>query len=59
MLVVRKPRVDADIDEQALYIARDSVPSALRFLEAVEVAIERIGESPYGGAVAERLSARH
>jgi toxin ParE1/3/4 len=31
-----------DLDEQALYIARDSVDTALRFLDAAEGAFERL-----------------
>ena len=40
-LLVR-PLAEDDLDEQALYIARDNVDAALRFLEAAEAAFERL-----------------
>lgn len=44
-LLVR-PLAKSDLDEQAKYIADDSLDAALRFLDAAESAFERLRESP-------------
>lgn len=41
--VVVRPLAKEDIDEQSRHIAGDSVPAALRFVDAAEAAIERLG----------------
>jgi toxin ParE1/3/4 len=40
--VVVRPLAKEDLDEQARYIARDSVAAALRFLDAAESAFDRL-----------------
>jgi len=40
------PAADADIDEAAQYIARDSVPAALRFYDAVDQSLREIALHP-------------
>src|SRR5258708_17183506 len=59
MRAVRRNRVMQDVDEQALYIARDNVPAALRFLEAVETAVDRICDLPLAGTVCDLEDDRH
>lgn len=44
--VVIHPRADEDLDEQARYIARSSLRSALRFYDAAEVSIQRLADNP-------------
>jgi toxin ParE1/3/4 len=44
-LVVR-PLAKSDLDEQSLYIAKDSVNIALRFLDAAEAAFDRLRSFP-------------
>jgi toxin ParE1/3/4 len=59
MRVLRWDRADEDINEQACYIARDSVQAALRFLQAVDQAIDHIGDMPFVGALYEHLNSRY
>jgi toxin ParE1/3/4 len=40
--VVVRPLAKDDLDEQALYIAQDSIAAALRFLDAAESAFDRL-----------------
>jgi toxin ParE1/3/4 len=40
--VVVRPLAKEDLDEQALYIAKDNVAAALRFLDAAESAFSRL-----------------
>jgi toxin ParE1/3/4 len=40
------PAADADMDEIALYIARDNLGAALRFYDAVEKTFRELGEHP-------------
>ena len=44
--VVVRPLAQSDLDEQALYIAKDSVNAALRFLDAAEAAFDRLCSFP-------------
>jgi toxin ParE1/3/4 len=44
--IVVRPRADFDLDEQAEYIAQDSVAVARRFYEAAEKAFERLAGMP-------------
>jgi plasmid stabilization system protein ParE len=47
-LVVR-PLAQSDLDEQAHYIAQDSLDAALRFLDAAEAAFDRLAGFPEAG----------
>ena len=47
------PRAAADIDEQALYIAQDSVEAAIRFDLAVLATLKQIQKNPYLGSLCE------
>jgi len=44
--VVVRPLAKIDLDEQALYIAKDSVNAALRFLDAAESTFDRLRSFP-------------
>jgi toxin ParE1/3/4 len=44
-LVVR-PLAREDLDEQARYIASDSIDAAIRFLDAAEAAFDRLRSTP-------------
>jgi toxin ParE1/3/4 len=54
--VVVRPRVRTDLDEQARYIAQDSLDAALRFLTAAESTFEKLGAMP---EIGRRRSFRH
>jgi len=41
-----RPLADREVDAHADYIARDDLSAAARFLDAVQAAYDRIGESP-------------
>ncbi|MBI5440719.1 MAG: type II toxin-antitoxin system RelE/ParE family toxin [Deltaproteobacteria bacterium] len=45
-----RPRADREIDDHAGYIAKDYLEAALRFLDAVQAAFDRIGERPSIGS---------
>lgn len=47
--VTIRPAADADIDESFLYIARDGVDAALRFLEATERTFLDLAGMPHQG----------
>ena len=53
--VVVRPLAESDLDEQALYIAQDSVNAALRFLDAAQSAFERLRSFPEIGRSREFL----
>lgn len=44
--IVITPKADRDLDEQFTYIAHDSLESALRYLDAVEDAFDKIADMP-------------
>ena len=44
--VVVRPLAESDLDEQALFIAKDSVNAALRFLDAAQSAFDRLRAFP-------------
>ncbi|HEY4591728.1 MAG TPA: type II toxin-antitoxin system RelE/ParE family toxin [Thermoanaerobaculia bacterium] len=44
--VVVRPKAEADLNEQARYIARDSLDAALRFWDAAESAFDRLLSFP-------------
>ncbi len=46
-----RPLADRDVDVHADYIARDNLDAALRFLDAVQTAYDRIGEHPGIGSL--------
>lgn len=48
--VVQRPRADADIDDIFRWLRRESPPSALKFLDAVQAACELLGEHPAAGS---------
>jgi plasmid stabilization system protein ParE len=54
--VLVRPLAQADLDEQAGHIARESVDTALRFLDAAEAAFDRIGSYP---EIGRRRAFRH
>jgi toxin ParE1/3/4 len=45
-----RPLADSEVDEHADYIARGSLAAALRFLDAVQEAYDRIGDHPAIGS---------
>jgi toxin ParE1/3/4 len=45
-----RPLADREIDDHAGYIAKDNIEAALRFLDAVQAAFDRIGERPSIGS---------
>lgn len=51
MRVVYAPAAQADLQEIADYIARDSIDSALRVLSEIELAVNRLAENPQLGPV--------
>jgi toxin ParE1/3/4 len=53
--VVVRSLAQSDLDEQALYIAQDSVDAALRFLDAAQAAFERLRAFPEIGRSREFL----
>lgn len=53
--VVVRPLAESDLDEQALYIAQDSVNAALRFLDAAQSAFDRLRSFPEIGRSREFL----
>jgi toxin ParE1/3/4 len=53
--VVVRPLAQSDLDEQALYIAQDSVDAALRFLDAAQTAFGRLRSFPEIGRSREFL----
>ena len=56
-LVIR-PEADADLDEQALFIAQDSMEAALRFIGAATLSLERLLQMPELGTAREFASQR-
>jgi toxin ParE1/3/4 len=44
--IVVRPKAEADLNEQARYIARDSLDAALRFWDAAESAFDRLLSFP-------------
>jgi toxin ParE1/3/4 len=55
--VVVRPLAKDDLGEQALFIAKDSVNAALRFLDAAQAAFERLRSFPEIGRSREFLHA--
>jgi len=53
--IVVRPLAKSDLDEQALYIAQDSVNAALRFLDAAQAAFDRLSSFPEIGTRREFL----
>jgi toxin ParE1/3/4 len=45
-----RPLADREIDDHAGYIAKDNLEAALRFLDAVQAALDRIGDCPSIGS---------
>jgi toxin ParE1/3/4 len=57
--ILVRPRADFDVDEQAEYIARDSVAAARRFYEAVEKTFEQLANMPGMGSSWESRDPRY
>lgn len=49
-MIVRRPKAAEDIERHAMFIARDSIESALRFLNAAEQTINNLAIFPTSGA---------
>jgi plasmid stabilization system protein ParE len=52
------PRADRDVDEEAAYIAQDSLDAALRFLDAAHQTFSELLEVPGKGKVKELSNPR-
>lgn len=48
--ILRRPRAVSDAESLADWIAKDSLPAALRFLENVEATLERLADFPSSGS---------
>jgi toxin ParE1/3/4 len=44
--IIIRPTADAELEEQAAYIAQDSLDAALRFLRAAEATFGKLAETP-------------
>ena len=58
MKVVRTPQSVADVDNLARYIALDSVDNALRTLDRIDAALERLADLPDIGRAGEFAGTR-
>ena len=48
-MIVKRPRALAAVAEEALWIARENPPAALRFLQAVELTLKTLEFMPRAG----------
>ena len=47
--IVIRPDADAELDEQAIFIAQDNIEAALRFLQAAETTFSNLAQTPEMG----------